>query len=1180
MALIKKEHFGGNVILTRDNLKDGHPYGETLKEIDFHNIRFPGGGITEAQTWENGGLQRMFGGPMNPSDDNYVLTIREILTYAEENGKTISIVIPTFQFFDRISNYFDTRGFESYIAELQKALLEHPNVQISAFEIGNEYWGSKEWGGLNPSDYGKIADAEIPMIKKMIDTIWTESENKPAIGIQAGVQWKAEKNADGTWTAVGPNHSTQIINSISMENREHINAVIQHSYPDADKIEQSVKWAIRPMDVFTTAKGFPEDLKFILSEFNVGENTAVGVQQGAAWIDAFSKFVDAGITDIDHWGVSYEWLSNKFYDTKFPSAESDSGSISAIATPMGQLYDIAERHLIGAQVVSNDDTLKWTSQSSKFNVTAFEKPGQAVLFFYNATDPRGKIYLSEISSEYHVSTFHIVAADSPYSEWYDESISVPLPDGKIADARGDMKIVSGIGGTSDYNVGKNEIVVVVVSQKNRDLFIEGAHNVTDPRTGLVNDVIQGAQGNDVLLGHIGDDRIYGNAGKNIISGGKGADLLVSGDEGDVIFSDGGDDIVRGGIGNDAVLFSSSFGHLTSEVSGSGGRDLFIFTDNVSVVINDFSQDDYLSFGGVFQGKSALMGAITIENNDLVIALSEGGSVTLRNSANLYHRILDTVVDFKSPSAQASFFLEYIRGMSDFQIMEVFARAKEMQDGSIWNNDYLQRALRSIGGIGSDLDDDYTILPENKKIITGTDKQDKIFGNHLDNIIDAKLGSDIVYANDGNDTVYGGGGNDSLLGGVGNDLLSGGFGNDKLVGGTGGDRIYGGSGDDWLSGEQGHDVLSGGYGSDSIYGGGGADTLQGGFGNDKLFGSLGNDRISGGSGNDWLHGGLGNDTLDGGVGTDWISFKEGSRDSNVDLAVIKPQTTGYGFDVIKNIENIIGGSGDDTYFGNAQSNIIKGGMGSDRILGRQGNDRIEGNQGSDIIDGGIGNDTLLGGLGDDRISGGQGNDLLNGGVGNDVLDGGSGTDWISFQGGRHSAKVDLSIIGPQATGYGHDTILNIENVYGGAGNDILSGNAQHNTIRGGIGSDRILGRQGDDRLEGNQGADIINGGSGNDNLFGGLGGDRLCGGIGNDRLDGGPGNDVFIFKVGFDGDVIVDFEDDVDTIWLIDFEIINGAQAMSFATQEGRHVVFNFDNGDTLTVSNTTITAVEDDLIFS
>jgi len=251
-------------------------------------------------------------------------------------------------------------------------------------------------------------------------------------------------------------------------------------------------------------------------------------------------------------------------------------------------------------------------------------------------------------------------------------------------------------------------------------------------------------------------------------------------------------------------------------------------------------------------------------------------------------------------------------------------------------------------------------------------------------------------------------------------------------------------------------------------------------------------------------------------------------------------------------------------------ILSGMRGNDIIFGFAGNDVLSGGSGHDTLTGGMGNDTLVGGFGNDLLLGGAGNDWLNGGAGSDTLNGGAGTDWVSFMGESRAARVDLSITGPQATGHGLDVILNIENIHGGAGNDILLGNAQANLIRGGAGADRLFGRQGNDRLEGDAGADFLDGGMGND---------VLIGGTGNDRLLGGPGNDVFVFRTGFDQDVIMDFQDNIDTIRLLDLGVSNFAQARAFAMQNGTSVVFDFGDGDILTVRNTTINALSDDLLF-
>ena len=80
------------------------------------------------------------------------------------------------------------------------------------------------------------------------------------------------------------------------------------------------------------------------------------------------------------------------------------------------------------------------------------------------------------------------------------------------------------------------------------------------------------------------------------------------------------------------------------------------------------------------------------------------------------------------------------------------------------------------------------------------------------------------------------------------------------------------------------------------------------------------------------------------------------------------------DVMSDVENVIGGSGND------------------RIIGSPFNNSLVGGGGNDTIYGGAGNDTLVGGAGHDLLFGQDGNDLLLGKDGaKDSLDGGSGFD---------------------------------------------------------------------------------------------------------------------------------------------------------------------------------------------
>lgn len=173
----------------------------------------------------------------------------------------------------------------------------------------------------------------------------------------------------------------------------------------------------------------------------------------------------------------------------------------------------------------------------------------------------------------------------------------------------------------------------------------------------------------------------------------------------------------------------------------------------------------------------------------------------------------------------------------------------------------------------------------------------------------------------------------------------------------------------------------------------------------------------------------------------------------------------------------------------------------------------------------GNDTIIGTPGIDALLGFAGNDTLNGGASNDTLNGGPGNDTASYAGTNAAVTVSLAIAGPQDTGgAGIDTLVSIENLTGGSGNDTLTGNTGKNTLNGGAGNDKLWGGDGKDTLLGGSGNDILfgeadndtlDGGSGNDKLYGGDGNDTLLGGKGNDTLKGEAGNDILTGGLGKD-----------------------------------------------------------------
>ena len=152
-------------------------------------------------------------------------------------------------------------------------------------------------------------------------------------------------------------------------------------------------------------------------------------------------------------------------------------------------------------------------------------------------------------------------------------------------------------------------------------------------------------------------------------------------------------------------------------------------------------------------------------------------------------------------------------------------------------------------------------------------------------------------------------------------------------------------------------------------------------------------------------------------------------------------------------------------------VAGAGAGNDNLTGSVGNDNLDGLAGNDVVASGDGNDTIFGSSGNDSLDGGTGNDDLTGGFGSDLIDGGVGSDLATYS-GPGGIRVNLSLTGAQATGRGIDTLLNIENVNSGGGNDHLTGNISANILKGGAGHDIINGGAGADSLTGGGGADTF------------------------------------------------------------------------------------------------------------
>ena len=193
------------------------------------------------------------------------------------------------------------------------------------------------------------------------------------------------------------------------------------------------------------------------------------------------------------------------------------------------------------------------------------------------------------------------------------------------------------------------------------------------------------------------------------------------------------------------------------------------------------------------------------------------------------------------------------------------------------------------------------------------------------------------------------------------------------------EIHGGDGDDRILGNASSDHLFGDAGDDELLAGGGHDWLQGGPGNDTLFGGSGSDQFLSDAVSD------GNDEMNGGAGADPVSYRLRTLAVSVTLddGMANEGEPGEA-DLVAEVENIVGGNGDDVLVGSSGGNTIEGSGGEDEIHGGDGDDVLRGGGSSDVVFGDEGNDEVYGDGGHDTLTGGSGADLIVGNIGNDLI----------------------------------------------------------------------------------------------------------------------------------------------------------------------------------------------------
>jgi len=637
--------------------------------------------------------------------------------------------------------------------------------------------------------------------------------------------------------------------------------------------------------------------------------------------------------------------------------------------------------------------------------------------------------------------------------------------------------LDGVGGTNtvSYSGAASGVVVDLGLQgQTQDTVGDGVDylaNFADLIGSSQADTLKGDTNTNMINGGAGDDTIYGIGGSNYLYGSTGDDTVYG--------KVSGSDFVDGGTGNNKIDYSN--------------------LDSANFIVADLSQTTtYNDENGASQTVSSITvtgGSADYIKNINVVEGSQGNDIITGNSDG------NTLI-----------------GGEGDDTLNGYAGSNLLIGGNGTNGDWADYGNRQQ--IKLDLSTGLATVDSNSSdTFEPTDDIDTLIG--IENIYGSNLDTyadDTITGNDYNNTIFGQKGEDTIDGGRGSDYLDGGIGNDTVsyasVSGVSGISVNIGNADvvidsvtysansgirnsntsevynfENIQGSINDDVLIGSTTANEIYGGTGNDTIYGNQGDNYLFGDAGADKfIMGGffgNGTDYINhvdGGSGADILDySKVTTGAISVTlDGEEEVKVSIYSDNARSSSITntYDLVKNIRNVVGTSGNDSIKGDGSANVLDGGAGDD------------------ILDGGAGDDSLIGGAGDDTLISVSGNNTLDGGTH------GSGGDWVYYN--QKLVALNLNMSNTDVNGYStanfgleSDSLINIENIRGTIQADFIGGNDQNNTLDGYMGDgNTLVGSGGDDVLLGST--------NGNDTFKAGIlqaNGTVLDGNDGNDTIDG-------------------------------------------------------------------------------
>ncbi|MDI1228251.1 MAG: Ig-like domain-containing protein [bacterium] len=366
----------------------------------------------------------------------------------------------------------------------------------------------------------------------------------------------------------------------------------------------------------------------------------------------------------------------------------------------------------------------------------------------------------------------------------------------------------------------------------------------------------------------------------------------------------------GTAGDDSFTFSAAY----HAYSGLGGND----TLNLAAVASD-TAITLQSGVGIVSG--AAIGTNYLESVEKVITGTGNDTVSVINAGAITYMGGNDVYTLTGSASSINIFLP-----PSLVGPEVTVGSFTASGGIV------TQVVFNVAGFGTLTLQGANLVGFSAKLFSGDGFEITATGVEAPSVEFGTAGNDIINPPTGTTKVLALGGDDVIIAKAGITQYDGGAGTDTLDASA----VTGNLSINLAFGAGGLGQMTGALGTSSIFN---IENITTGSGNDTIFGNTGNNILKGDGGADNVNGNFGNDTLiasadgandvyNGFNGTDTLDYSETTLGVSINLSTGLATGGGVGTDTINGIENVTGGSGNDTITTTNISGVFQGGLGND------------------------------------------------------------------------------------------------------------------------------------------------------------------------------------------------------------------------------------------------------------